>query len=294
MKVEGLGEFGLLEKIKQYLAPATAIEVPAGADDAAVIAESGGFTVASSDLFVEGVHFDLGWMSAQDAGWRSLALALGDLAAKGATPTWALTSIAIPNTWMVENLVGLYDGMAAIADLTKTLIAGGDMSLVDGPAVLSITVVGRTDRRPLARSESKPGWAVAVTGPLGASALALRQRRPLQILPRLDEGRRLNAAGLCCGDISDGLVREMEKFAAMAGVGCVIHADDVPRALDASVSDALTSGEEAELVCVGPEDVIHQTGLRKIGELTADGKVRVVDGQGKAVALTRTGYDHFA
>ncbi len=104
MKVEGLGEFGLLEKIKPYLAPAKAIEVPPGADDAAVIAESGGFTIASSDLFVEGVHFDLGWMSAQDAGWRSFALALGDLAAKGATPTWALTSIAIPNTWMVETL----------------------------------------------------------------------------------------------------------------------------------------------------------------------------------------------
>src|SRR3981081_44772 len=189
VKVEGLGEFGLLQKIKPYLSD------HAGQDDAAVLEEAGGFTVASCDMFVEGVHFYLGWMSAQDAGWRSLALALGDLAAKGATPTWALTSIAIPNTWMVENLIGLYDGMAAIAHMTKTLIAGGDMSLIDGPAVLSITVVGRTDKRPLARSEAKPGWAVAVSGPLGASALALRERRPLLLLPRLDEGRRLDAAG---------------------------------------------------------------------------------------------------
>src|SRR5258708_16886181 len=180
MKVEGLGEFGLVEKIKPYLARAKAIEVPPGADDAAVIAEAGGFTISSSDLFVEGVHFDLGWMSAQDAGWRSLALALGDLAAKGATPTWALTSIAIPNTWMVENLVGLYDGMAAIARITKTLIAGGDMSLIDGPAVLSITVVGRTDRRPLARSGAKAGRAVAGAWPLGAAAPAPRWGRAPQ------------------------------------------------------------------------------------------------------------------
>jgi thiamine monophosphate kinase len=86
----------------------------------------------------------------------------------------------------------------------------------------------------------------------------------------------------------------MEKFAAMAGVGCVIHAGDVPRALDASVLDALTSGEEAELVCVGTDEVIHTAGLRKVGELTADGNVRVVDAQGKPVALTHTGYDHFA
>jgi len=294
MKVEGLGEFGLLEKIKPYLAQAKAIEVPAGADDAAVIAESGGFTVASSDMFVEGIHFDLGWMSAQDAGWRSLALALGDLAAKGATPMWALTSIAIPNTWMVENLIGLYDGMAAIAQTTKTLIAGGDMSLIDGPAVLSITVVGRTDRRPLARSEAKPGWAVAVSGPLGAAALALRERSPLRLLPRLDEGRRLNAAGLCCGDISDGLVREMQKFAAFSGAGCILQAADVPIAKGATLEEALTSGEEVELVCVGPEDLIRSAGLRTLGVLTKGPAVVVMGADRKPVKLQLSGYDHFA
>jgi len=135
---------------------------------------------------------------------------------------------------------------------------------------------------------------VGVTGPLGGAEVALRERRPFLLKPRLDEGRRLNEAGLCCGDISDGLVREMEKFAAMAGVGCVIHADDVPRALDASPADARTSGEEAELVCVGPEEVIQQAGLRKVGELTRDGVVRVVDAHGAPVVLPRTGYDHFA
>src|SRR6202165_650843 len=294
MKVEGLGEFGLLEKIKPYLAQAKAIEVPAGADDAAVIAESGGFTVASSDMFVEGIHFDLGWMSAQDAGWRSLALALGDLAAKGATPTWALTSIAIPNTWMVENLIGLYDGMAAIAQTTKTLIAGGDMSLIDGPAVLSITVVGRTDRRPLARSEAKPGWAVAVSGPLGAAALALRERRPLRLLPRLDEGRRLNVAGLCCGDVSDGLVQEMQKFAAFSGSGCIINRAAVPVAEGATWEDALASGEEGELVCVGPDELMRAAGLQPLGVLIEDSKVQVVDEEGKPVQLKVSGYDHFA
>jgi thiamine-monophosphate kinase len=288
VKVQGTGELELLHQIKPYVA------AQSGQDDAAVIADAIGFVVASCDMFVEGVHFDLGWMSAEDAGWRSLALALGDLAAKGASPQWALMSLAMPKHWKVEQLTGLYKGMAALARETELTIVGGDMSSIDGPAVLSITVTGRTHVLPLARAQAEAGWSVGVTGPLGGAEVALRERRAFLLKPRLDEGRRLNEVGLCCGDISDGLVREMEKFAAMAGVGCVIHADDVPRALDASVSDALTSGEEAELVCVGPEDVIHQTGLRKIGELTADGKVRVVDGQGKAVALTHTGYDHFA
>jgi thiamine-monophosphate kinase len=288
MRVQGLGEFGLLERIKPYLAARS------GRDDAAVLDEDGGFTVASCDMFVEGVHFDLGWMSAQDAGWRSLALALGDLAAKGATPSWALTSIAIPNAWAVENLTGLYEGMAALAQKTHVLIAGGDMSSIDGPAVLSITVVGRTEKRPLARSEARPGWAVAVTGDLGASALALRERRALRLTPLLDEGRRLNAAGLCCGDISDGLLREMQKFAAFSGSGSVIRGAEIPVAEGMTWEEALTSGEEAELVCAGPEEVIRSAGLRPIGVLTHDSAVRVVGADGKPVRIELSGYDHFA
>ena len=293
MKVGGFGEFGLLERIKPYLATSS-LEVSAGEDDAAVMAEVDGFTVASCDMFVEGVHFDLGWMSAQDAGWRSLALSLGDLAAKGATPSWALTSIAIPNAWAVDHLTGLYEGMADLAQKTHVLIAGGDMSSTDGPAVLSITVVGRTERRPLARAEARPGWAVAVTGALGSSAIALRERRPLRLWPRLDEGRRLNELGLCCGDISDGLLREMDKFVAASGAGCVIRAAEVPVAEGASWEEALTSGEEVELVCVGPEDVIRSAGLRPFGFLTDDSSVQVLGANGMPVQLELSGYDHFA
>jgi len=288
MKVQGAGELDLLQRIKPFVA------AQSGQDDAAVIADDVGFVVASCDMFVENVHFDLSWMSPEDAGWRSMALALGDLAAKGASPLWALISLAIPERWTIERFTGLYKGMAAMAKETELMIAGGDLSSIDGPAVLSITVTGRTKVLPLARAQAEAGWSIAVTGPLGGAEVALRQRSAHLLKPRLEEGRRLNEAGLCCGDISDGLVREMEKFAAMAGVGCVLHAEDVPRALDASPTDALISGEEAELVCVGPDRVIQQAGLRKVGELTGDGKVRVVDAHGSAIALPRSGYDHFA
>jgi thiamine-monophosphate kinase len=288
MKIEGLGEFGLLERIKPYVA------VPSGLDDAAVFAEGEGFTVASCDMFVEGVHFDLGWMSPQDAGWRSLALALGDLAAKGAVPTWALTSIAIPGAWAVDSLTGLYEGMSALAKQTGVQIAGGDMSSIQGPAVLSITVVGRAAKHPLARSEARPGWAVAVSGPLGKSVVALREHRPLRLVPLLDEGRRLNGAGLCCGDISDGLLREMDKFVAFSGCGCVIRAAEVPVADGATLEDALTSGEESELVCVGPEDLIQAAGLHAFGFLTDDSSVQVLGAGGMPMQLENTGYDHFA
>lgn len=288
VKVEGFGEFGLLERIKPYLS------AHAGQDDAAVLEDGAGFTVASCDMFVEGVHFDLGWMRAEDAGWRSLALALGDLAAKGATPWWALTSIAIPASWTVESLTGLYAGMAELAQKTGVLIAGGDMSSTVGPAVLSITVAGRAETRPLARSEARAGWAVAVTGPLGAASVALRERRALRLVPLLEEGRRLNEAGLCCGDVSDGLLREMDKFVAFSGAGCVIRAAEVPVADGATLEDALTSGEEAELVCAGPEELLHKAGLRPFGFLTDDSSVQVLGANGMPMQLELTGYDHFA
>jgi thiamine-monophosphate kinase len=283
MSVQGIGELGLLERIKPYLASG------AGVDDAAVIADATGFVVASTDMFVEGVHFDLGWMTAEDVGWRSLALALGDLAAKGAEPLWSLASVAIPKGWTVDHLTGLYAGMAELAGRFKLRIVGGDMSSIDGPAVLSLTVAGHTTTLPLARAEVEAGWTVAVTGPLGAAAVALRERRALRLVPLIEEGRRLNELAVCSGDISDGLVREMEKFAAMAGVGCRLRAADVPRAESASLEDALTSGEEAELVCVAPRDVIERARLHVVGEMTADPRVDVVGAE-----LQRTGYDHFA
>jgi len=288
-KVEGLGEFGLLERIKPY------IGAHAADDDAAVVHDGhGGFTVASCDMFVEGVHFDLRWMSAADAGWRSLALALGDIAAKGAEPSWALTSIAIPRAWPVDNLTGLYEGMAALAEKTRLEIVGGDMSAIEGPAVLSITVAGRTESKPLSRAEARAGWAVAVTGPLGAASVALRAHRLPRLEPKLAEGRRLNELGLCCGDISDGLVREMQKFADFSGAGSVIRAADVPVAEGATWEDALMSGEEAELVCVGPKDAIKRAGLRPIGVMTGERAVEVIGADEKPVRLRLAGYDHFA
>ena len=288
MNVGGVGELGLIARLKPYLSSG------AGGDDAAVIADATGFVVASTDMFVEGVHFDLAWMTPEDVGWRSLALALGDLAAKGADPAWALASIALPRTWPLQRLDGIYAGMHELAGRYQLAIEGGDLSAIDGPAVISLTVAGRTNDAPLARSIAEAGWSVAVTGPLGKAALALREKKPYRLVPLIEEGKRLNELDLCCGDISDGLVREMEKFAAMAGVGCIVWGEDVPRVPGASIEDALTSGEEAELVAVGPDEILKKAGLQAVGKLTEDHAVKVIDARGADIRLRGTGYDHFA
>lgn len=296
--IGGIGEEELLRRITPYLTT-VGYEVVAGADDAAVWKSLDddhpeGYVVASCDTSVEGVHFDLGWMTPAEAGHRALALALGDLAAKGAIPRYALVALAAPRSWPVERVVGLYEGMHALAQRLDLAIAGGDTTSIDGPAVLTLTVLGGTSAVPLARAGVKPGWVAAVTGPLGAAAVALRERRVLLLAPKFEAGQALNQAGLCCGDVSDGLVREMEKFAAASRAGCVIRAADVPVAPGATIEDALTSGEEVELVCVGPEDEVRRVGLRPFGVMTEGRSVRVVDKRGAEIALAVRGYDHFA
>jgi thiamine-monophosphate kinase len=297
-KLDGIGETELLRRIIPYLTT-TGYQVVAGEDDAAVWPSLDpdypeDYVVASCDTSVEGVHFDLSWMSPVDVGHRAMALALGDLAAKGASPKYVLVALAAPRSWTVETLTGLYEGIHNVATRFDMIIAGGDTAAIAGPAVLTLTVLGTTNEVPIARAHVLAGWAVGVSGPLGAAAVALRERRTFLPDPKFTEGSLYNQAELCCGDVSDGLLREMEKFAAVSGHGCVIQAADVPRAAGASIEDALTSGEEAELVCVGPEDKLIKAGIRPFGLMTAGGTVRVVDPHGEDVRLTVRGYDHFA
>ncbi|HEY1420317.1 MAG TPA: AIR synthase related protein [Candidatus Dormibacteraeota bacterium] len=297
-KLEGIGESELLRRIMPYLTT-TGYQVVAGEDDAAVWPSLDpdypqAYVVASCDSSVEGVHFDLSWMPPADVGHRALALALGDLAAKGASPKYLLIALTAPRTWEVETVTGLYQGIHRLAERFDMNIAGGDMTAGPGPAVLTLTVFGTVSEVPLARSRVRPGWAVGVTGPLGAAAVHLRERRVFLPEPRFDEGTRLNEAELCCGDVSDGLLREMEKFAAVSGAGCLIRADDVPVAAGATIEDALASGEESELVCVGPKDRLLRAGVRAIGVMTAEGIVRVVGRDGADLQAEGRGYDHFA
>ena len=292
MTLDGLGETELLRRILPYLST-SGYQVVAGEDDAAVWRSLDpdhpqDYVVASCDTSVEGIHFDLSWMNAVDAGHRALALALGDLAAKGAEPKYVLVALAAPRTWPVENVTGIYGGLHRVAERYDMLIAGGDTTATSGPAVLTLTVLGTVAEVPLPRSRVQAGWSVGVTGALGAGAAALRERRVFLPEPRFEAGATLNGAGFCCGDISDGLVREMEKFAAASGVGSVIRANEVPRVEGASVEDALTGGEEAELVCVGPTDAVVRSGLRVVGEMTGT-EVKV-----EGATLRSAGYDHFA
>jgi thiamine-monophosphate kinase len=294
VRLDEIGEAELIRRLIPLL-PARGLVIGPGEDDAAAWAESDGFfTVASADSSVESVHFDLGWQTAEDVGWRALAAAIGDLAAKGARPTHGLVSISAPRGWEVDTFLGIFRGVTMLATRVGLSVVGGDTTETRGPAVIAITVLGRTRTRPLPRSAVKPGWMLAVTGPLGAAALALEQRRSLRLEPRLEEGERLNRLGLVCGDVSDGLHAELLKFEAMSGCGCEVRTDEVPRWQDADPLRALTSGEEAELVVAGPEELMAKANLPAIGRFTAGGGVILRDGGGSEWGIADAGYHHFA
>jgi len=283
-----MNELDLIRRLVPHLsAPGGDLVIGPGEDDAAAWREAdGSYTVATCDTSVEGVHFDLGSQAPDDVGWRALCFALGDLAAKGAAPTYGLVSLSMPRRWDEEVAVGIYRGLAGLAEEVGLRIVGGDTTAAPHEGSLTVALLGSTPVRPVPRSAARPGWPVGVTGPLGGASVAWRRPRP-----RLRLGAELAAAGLCCGDISDGLVRELDKFAAAAGVGARLRLDAVPRAGGASPERALASGEEVELVCCGPA---LTEGLREVGLLTDDGRVVVVGSDGREVAVRERGYDHFA
>jgi thiamine-monophosphate kinase len=285
----GVNELELMAKLVPHLAVRGGdLLIGAGEDDAAAWREDDGtFTVATCDTSVETRHFDLSRQEPEDVGWRALCFALGDLAAKGAWPTYGLVAISIPRRWDEGVPERIYAGLAELASAVGLRLVGGDTTLAPEHGSLTLMLLGSTKVEPRPRSAARPGWLVGVTGPLGGAGLHWRRPRP-----KLEVGTRMSVAGLCCGDISDGLLRELDKFAAAGGVGSRLRLDAVPRAEGAGPLQALASGEEVELVCCGPAPLPRE--LTVVGELTEGGRVVVVDGAGKEVEVPERGYDHFA
>jgi thiamine-monophosphate kinase len=295
-------------------------------DDAAVSIPSPGTALLHTiDTLVEGVDFHRRWIDLRTLGRRALAINLSDIAAMGGDRAQAVVSLCLPRGTPAADVEAFYSGLREMADRTGTRLVGGDLSAIAGPWVITVAVVAEADPSAvLLRSGAHPGWAVAVTGRLGGAAAGLRellagtlqahpswQQRQLDPTPRLREGLALAAAGVrVAGDISDGLVRELERIAENSGTGADVELARVPvePGLVEAFEDwpllALAGGEDFELVCAAPDEIL-QTAARALasaglapltvcGRLRSDPLVQVLDGAGKPVRIPRTGFDHFA
>lgn len=323
------GEDALIATLREICATTAPHNLLFGiGDDAAAWRPSrSNVSVITTDALVEDVHFTLEAMSARDIGHRAMAANLSDIAAMGARPVLATIALGVnarsDAAWIGE----LYAGMADLAKATGCALAGGDTTRA--PAItIAVTVVGEVRPSNLKRRNgARPGDAIAVTGPLGASraGLGILRDAPLHAFddrfagvvqafrrpqPRLAEGRWLGASRHVHAlmDSSDGLSTDLARLCTASGAGATIDqvpVDEGARAAaelqgDDPLAYALDGGEDFELIAaVGPRAFGYLAArfaqrfgrpLHRVGTITAALGIRSAAGD----AIVSGGWDHLA
>ena len=316
----GLGEF---EVIRRYFARAnTRSDVLLGVgDDAAVLCvPSDRRLVVTVDAIIEGVHFPND-TSAEDIGYRALAVNLSDLAAMGAQPAWFTLALSLPQAheaWLQGFARGLFD----LAAQHHIELVGGDT--VRGPLVITVQAMGLTEAdRWLTRSGAKPGDAIYVSGNPGEAAAGLHimqnslpetaasrwlVQRFLRPSPRITLGRVLRLLANAAMDISDGLLIDLEKLCVASHCGATVELHSLPHSssmhdtFDAATCErlALSGGDDYELLfTVPPQHEAEFSRLavdppcHRIGRITSGSGV-LCTRDAKEVAIDVRGFDHFA
>src|SRR5258706_1185126 len=328
MKLSRVGEFGLIERIRRAAPGGRGVRAGIG-DDAAWLDCPGGNLLVTRDLLIEGIHSDLRWTSFYARGYKTLAVNLSDIAARGGSPAFLPLPLGIPADFESADIEEFYRGIRSLARPAGVSIVGGDTSAA-GRFFVSPALIGHSRHAPVLRSGARSGDDLYVTGTLGDSALGLKllkqQKRPARAekkaadflirrhrfpSARLGAGALLAGAGLARAmiDVSDGLLQDLGHIAKASSVGAEVWAEALPlsRAYKTiagrQTGHALSGGEDYELLfSARPRDRAKLEKLKKrlgvpvtlIGRCLAPGRgVHVVNGGGKPAALRLAGYDHF-
>lgn len=305
-----LGPGGEFDVVRRMLSRWGDLAEGIGDDAAVMTAPDGERLVVSVDTSVENVHFRREWLTHREIAYRATAAALSDLAAMAATPMGLFLALTLAGDDVPE-AEELAEGVGQCASAAGARILGGD---VTRGAQLSVTLsVLGSAARPLLRSAARDGDRVYVTGALGGPLVALRElqagRTPLALhrarfahpVPRLREARWLQERGAHAGiDISDGIVADARHLASASGMTVRLRREGVPVIKGAKIDDALSSGEEYELLVASPVALDVRDFERTFGvALTEIGSVHRGDGAGVQLLddgreiVAPAGYDHF-
>jgi thiamine-monophosphate kinase len=285
--VSTLGEFGLIDALTGDNSTRNATTIKSIGDDAAVIKNEQGVTLVSTDMLVEGIHFDLMYTPLKHLGYKAVVVNLSDIYAMNAVPTQITVSIAISNKYSLEAMKELYDGIYTACRMYNVDLVGGDTTSSPRGMVISVTALGQARPEEVVyRNGAKPGDILCVTGDFGAAYLGLQiLEREKQVYlahpgvqPELEKSQYLierqlkpeaqagaiayfKKAGIIPTsmiDVSDGLASDLMHICKQSGTGAFIEEGKVPMHPDAEqtalefkldpITCALHGGEDYELL----------------------------------------------
>jgi thiamine-monophosphate kinase len=286
-EISSLGEFGLIEHLTRNIELENASSILGVGDDAAVIDHFGKQTVVTTDMLIEGVHFDLMYTPLKHLGYKSVVVNLSDVYAMNATPAQITVSIGFSNRFSLEALDEFYEGVYAACSAYGVDLIGGDTSSSQKGFIISVTALGEVlPEKIVRRSTAKPGDLLCCSGDLGAAYVGLlfleREKKIFLESPRVQpdlEGEKYviskllkpearkdiidffeekNILPTAMMDISDGLSSEILHICQQSGVGCRLYEEKIPIADEMKsaaykfeidpTACALSGGEDYELL----------------------------------------------
>lgn len=281
--LESLGEFGLIDHLTQQFTIEQKSTIKGIGDDAAVLDFKDNKTIISTDLLIEGVHFDLSYMPLKHLGYKAVMVNLSDIYAMNAKATQITVSLAVSNRFPLEALEELYAGIAMAAKIYNVDLVGGDTTSSQTGLIISITAIGEAKEKDIVyRSGAKENDLLVVTGDLGGAYMGLqvleREKAVYQVNPNnqpdlepysyiverqlkpearrdvFDLFQKLEVHPTSMIDISDGLSSEILHLCKNSKVGCNLYEDKIP--LDPTVISACEEfGIDSTLVALsGGED----------------------------------------
>jgi len=285
-EISSLGEFGLIDHLTQNNETKLASTVLSVGDDAAVIDHFGKQTVITTDMLVEGIHFDLMYTPLKHLGYKSVVVNLSDIYAMNAVPTHITLSIAFSNRFSLEAMEEFYEGVYAACEKYEVDLVGGDTTSSQKGFVISITAIGEVaPDKYVKRSTAQKGELLCVTGFLGGAFLGLTiLEREKRIFAETGSQPDLEDQAFIVGkllkpearkdiieffatneiiptsmiDVSDGLSSETLHICKQSNLGCIIYEDKIPVHEEARqfaykleldpTACALSGGEDYELL----------------------------------------------
>ncbi len=291
MEISQLGEFGLIDRLTQGLPTVDPSTIRGVGDDCAVIRNHDTDMLVTTDLLLEGVHFDLTYVPLKHLGYKSAIVNFSDVYAMNGTPKQITVSLGISKRFTVEHIEELYSGIRLACEIYGVDLVGGDTTSSRQGLVISITCIGEADPdKIVTRSGAKDTDLICVSGDLGAAYMGLQLlerekvasvgqkdfepnfagkeylvERQLKPEARKDIVRELAQAGIvptAMMDVSDGLSSELMHICNDSGVGCRVFEERIPidyqtaimaEEIDMNViTAALNGGEDYELLFTVP------------------------------------------